>query len=125
MSDVDIRHAATQVQRAIFNAEMAKVISVEAMIAAGVVGWQTQSWGWAGAAFLGTITAFCIPTVQALMAFAISLVWGMAAYWILDRMGNPWYGCLGGCLFAIILSAAIHANFITWTKDFATPTGGK
>jgi hypothetical protein len=120
MSDINFRQGATQVERAVFNAGMVKLVSFEILVLAVVVGAMNKSWTWGLGLFFGLIAAFNVPQVRSILALGFSIAWSVLAYIVMRAMapGEPAAPLIAAGA-ALLISLACHACFFQWQKDLA------
>ncbi len=117
--EFSVRRAATQVQRAGFNAGMVKFLAFEAMTSAVVAGIHFKSWTWGLGVFFGVLLLFSVEGVKPILAGIYSIAWAVIAYMVVGAIAPtervaPFIAGVAGLLMAL----AAHQCFFQWQKDF-------
>ena len=120
MNDINFRQGATQVERAVFNAGMVKLISFEILVLAVAIGVMNKSWTWGLGLFFGLVAAFNVPQVRSILALGFSIAWSVLAYIVVHALtptepAAPFIAAVA----ALLIALGCHACFFQWQKDFA------
>lgn len=119
MTDFNVRQAATQVQRAAFNADMLRLMVVEVLVAAVAAGIYFKSLAWGLGVFFGGIVLFNLPGLQAWIAEAFNIGWGVVAFVVVRRIDPTETAApFMAAGIAYLVATGCHRLLFQWQRDF-------
>ncbi|MEW9570163.1 zinc-ribbon domain-containing protein [Rhodanobacter sp. Si-c] len=108
-----VRKGMTQAK---FNEENSGIMVGEIMLISIATGMATTSWWWFGGLFLGLVVAMNIKPLAKLLAFVLSLGWGLVGYGIgVIFHSQPASIVLG--LLGFMCGLGLHLSAIQWFRD--------
>ena len=113
MSIGDFRKGTSQ---ASFNEDASGFVFCEIFIIAAVIGYYEGSWYWFGGIVIALIMTLTVPYLNVALAYTMSGLWGVIAYYAGISLFSQSAGVvIGGLAFLCGLGA--HKATIEWAKD--------
>lgn len=108
-----VRKGMTQAK---FNDENSSIMIGEMMLISAVAGLAASSWWWFGGVFLGFVVAMSIRPLAKVLAFVLSLGWGIVGYGIGMVFDSQAASVVLG-LLGFMCGIGMHMSALQWFQD--------